>query len=231
MQGEIDEHDNFGSAHAIAQQRFVRLAKTPFSTASLGIMNPTDYVAALRDDALRKIGRNVVNFQKVEGCLKVLVAISNIQGTPADLEPRQLKNGVRLRRIPMGELAQSFHRNVYGDGPKSDAPEDLSALWISASLKLEADPKTVKARKQALSKLVSERNKLIHQELASFDHNSAENCRRLINVLDDQNTRILDELEQMKSIFAMVKEFAGDLRTWVESDDFLNHVQGSNSDA
>jgi len=193
-------------------------------------MNPTDDVASLRDVTLRKIGRNVVNFQKVEYCLKVLVALSNIQGYPIDLGSRQPNGGARSRRIPMGDLAQSFHRNVYGDGPKSDAPEDLSAPWISTSFKLEADQKTVKARKQALSKLVSERNKLIHQELASFNHNSAEHCRRLINVLDDQNIRILSELEQMKSILAMFKELAGDLQSWVESDDFLNHVQGGNND-
>ena len=194
-------------------------------------MNPMDDVASLRDDALRKIGRNVVNFQKVEYCLKVLVAFSNIQGHPIDLGSRQPNGGARSRRIPMGDLAQSFHQNVYGDGPKSDAPEDLSAPWVSISFKLEVHRKTVKARKQALSKLVSERNKLIHQELASFDHNSAKHCRRLIKVLDDQNIRILNELEQMKSIIAMFKEFAGDLQSWVESDDFLNQVQRSKNDA
>jgi hypothetical protein len=132
--------------------------------------------------------------------------------------------------MPMGDLAQSFHRNVYGDGPKSDAPKDLSAPWFSTFFKVETDPKTVKAHKQALSILVSERNKLIHQDLASFDHNSAEHCRRLINVLDEQNIRILNELEQLKSILAVFKELVGDLQSWIESDDFLNHLQGSNND-
>jgi hypothetical protein len=197
-------------------------------------MNPMDDIASLRDDALRKIGRNVVNFQKVEYCLKALVAFSNIQGHPIDLQSRQPINGARSRRMPMGDLAQSFHRNVYGDGPKSDTPKDLSTPRITTSFKIETDPKTVNAHKKALSELVSERNKLIHQELASFDHNSAEHCRRLINVLDDQNIRILNELEQMKSILAvfkeLAKEHAGNLQSWIESDDFLNHLQGSNND-
>jgi hypothetical protein len=34
----------------------------------------TDVVEAARDDALRKIGRNVVNFQKMEAMLKALNA-------------------------------------------------------------------------------------------------------------------------------------------------------------
>ena len=36
MQGSIDEHDNLGTAHSIAQLRFVRRARSPFSTPSLG---------------------------------------------------------------------------------------------------------------------------------------------------------------------------------------------------
>jgi len=189
-----------------------------------------DDIASLRDDALRKIGRNVVNFQKVEYCLKALVAFSNIQGHPIDLQSRQPIDGARSRRMPMGDLAQSFHRNVYGDDQKSDAPKDLSAPWLSTFFKLETDPKTVKAHKQTLSMLVYERNKLIHRDLASFDHNSAEHCRRLIIVLDDQNIRILNELEQLKSILAVFKELVGDLQSWIESDDFLNHLQGSIND-
>jgi predicted RNA binding protein YcfA (HicA-like mRNA interferase family) len=35
MQGRIHEHDNLGSAHVIAQPRFVRRPKSAFSTPSL----------------------------------------------------------------------------------------------------------------------------------------------------------------------------------------------------
>jgi hypothetical protein len=40
MYKNIDEHDNLGTAYAIAQSRFGRRAKSPFSTRSLGITSP-----------------------------------------------------------------------------------------------------------------------------------------------------------------------------------------------
>ncbi len=41
MQGRLHEHDNLGSAHVIAQPRFVRRPKSTFSTASLGFIMAT----------------------------------------------------------------------------------------------------------------------------------------------------------------------------------------------
>lgn len=57
----------------------------------------------------------------------------------------------------------------------------------------EDNAATVK-RQRTLSALVTERNRLIHQDLSGFDHNSISSCRDLIAMLDEQNVRVLSQL-------------------------------------
>jgi hypothetical protein len=45
----------------------------------------TGLVEAARDDVLRKVGRNVVNFQKMEALLKALNAQQSISGSLSEL--------------------------------------------------------------------------------------------------------------------------------------------------
>lgn len=187
-------------------------------------MTQPDDIVTLRNEALRKIGRNVVNFQKIETCLKCLVTISDVQGTPKNITARQAKKAVSIRRKPMGDLAERLHNNLYREEVKSEKPEDLGEIWGSMSFKVEADANTIKERKRALSALVAERNNLIHKDLAGFDHNSAESCRHLISILDPQNTRILQQLDELKWLIDAIKEHAGALRSWVDSDDFLREL-------
>lgn len=194
-------------------------------------MTQPDDIVTLRNEALRKIGRNVVNFQKIEACLKFLITISNVQGTSKDLTARHTKKAASIRKKSMGDLAGKFHKNLYRDGIKSEKPEDLVDIWISSSIKVEADAKTIKEQKRALSNLVTERNSLIHKDLAGFDHNSAESCRHLISILDPQNKRILQQLDELKWLIDAFKEHVGDLRSWVDSDEFFHEIQRNEKDA
>ena len=181
-------------------------------------------IESIRAEALRKLGRNVVNFQKVETCLKYLFMVSNIQGTPTNLADRQRKKATKVRKASLGTLAKAFHRNAFGDESKSEVPWDLSEFWISFSMKIDADADAVKHRKRALSSLVSERNKLIHQDLVHFDHNSPQSCRDLIHILDAQNARILQQLSELKLLIDAFKASSSSLQSLIESDEFLRHI-------
>lgn len=187
-------------------------------------MTQPDDIVTLRNEALRKIGRNVINFQKIEACLKCLVTISDVQGTPKNITARQAEKATSIRGRTMGELARRLQNNLYSEEVKSEKPEDLVDIWISTSFKVKADANTIEDRKRALLALVAERNNLIHEYLAGFDHNSAESCRHLISILDSQNTQILQQLDELKWLIDAIKEHAGVLRSWVDSDDFLRDL-------
>jgi aerobic-type carbon monoxide dehydrogenase small subunit (CoxS/CutS family) len=181
------------------------------------MIEPTD-LEALRDEALRKVGRNVVNFQKVEACLKFLLAVSETQTTKDGLSARHRKRTATIQKLPMGYLSNEFFRCVYG--PESEAPTltDFSQITVSTTFRVDADAANVKEQKKILSALVTERNKLIHRDLSGFDHNSISSCRNLIAMLDEQNVRVLSQLEQLAALVAEIKAYVAALMPWAEGD-------------
>jgi hypothetical protein len=56
-------------------------------------MNEQMDIESVRTEALRKLGRNVVNFAKIEAGFKLLLSISQVEGTPK----QSLTNCVRIR--------------------------------------------------------------------------------------------------------------------------------------
>jgi hypothetical protein len=47
---------------------------------------------------------------------------------------------------------------------------------------------------EALNTLAKERNELVHQKLVNVDFESDESCQSLVESLDNQNARILEQL-------------------------------------
>ena len=57
-----------------------------------------------------------------------------------------------------------------------------------------------------LRSLVAERNRLIHQDLATFDPTLAGSCRKLIPFLDEQNQRILSQIKALEQLHSAAVE-------------------------
>jgi hypothetical protein len=181
-------------------------------------MDQSAELVAVRNDALRKIGRNVVNFQKVETCLKYLIAVSDVQSTRETLIPHQEKRTARIRKLPLGKLSEAFYESVYGAEPEPTATTDRSKISLSTSFRVEADAATLDQRRRTLSKLVAERNKLIHKDLSGFDRNSISHCRSLSEALDLQNVRILQQLDDLKILIDTFKEHIAALKARADGD-------------
>ena len=77
---------------------------------------------------------------------------------------------------------------------------------MSISFRIEADQNVKKTYKRILSDLVSERNQLIHRDLANFDSNSAEYCRKLIASLDEQNERLKRQSDAFMHMIKSITE-------------------------
>jgi hypothetical protein len=176
----------------------------------------------LRNDVLRRIGRNVVNFQKMEGMLKLLCSLQALNGPLSDIAKIAERTSNSVARQPMGRLADAFVRSVYSCAGEDDQlRRDPREVTISFSLRIESDSELAKERKKALSSIVAARNKLIHQWLAAFDPNSLESCERLAAALDEQHARIWPEFEILKSMVEALKECLNEVRRYAASDDFL----------
>ena len=190
------------------------------SVLMVGIMTSLNSKDNLRDEALRKIGRNVVNFQKIEALLKVLVLYSSVDSKTRDNEVTHSFNEKLIQNRSLGEVVSKFLKNLIENRVAENEELHSSELHISTRSYLVMDAEDVTKEKIELKRLVSERNQLIHKDLASFDFNCVKNCRKLILKLDEQNSRVLDKLNQFKDILDTFKLMKKELLTYFESDAF-----------
>lgn len=152
----------------------------------------------LRNEALRKIGRNIVNLQKMERALKILVVRSDLKGYMSDLKEIYQNRLASVERLSMGKLADNIIDILYSPADENaDSPDDLKEAWVSFGFRIEGRAGQKKATKKALTLVVKERNQLVHKMLGEFDSASVESCRALINLLDQQQERIAPHFERI----------------------------------
>jgi hypothetical protein len=155
----------------------------------------------LQNEVLRRIGRNVVNFQKLEALLKASIVRSQVQGDMSDLKRIVEQKERSVSTQTMGNLVGEHLRVLYGEAKgtsTSSFPEDIP--WISYSVKLKTEESFLMDRSSALAKLVEGRNKLIHQLLPGYDDSSAHACETMIKFLDEQHAFLVSEYAYIKQL-------------------------------
>ena len=194
--------------------------------------DPVDIdIETVRAEALRKLGRNIVNFSKIEMALKYLLSVSQLEGTKATISEQFHRNKSRYRKETLGKLVQKFHENVLVDASQFEATTTSSDSEFSSSLKITYDDQDfLKSQKRALSKIVAERNKLIHQDLAFLDTSCVEDYHKLIIFLDEQNPRLLVHLEELRWIIESNNDHSKNLEELLKSPEFIDWVQSHQSD-
>lgn len=189
-------------------------------------------IEIVRTEALKKLGRNIVNFSKIEGILKYLLIVTQIDRIDG-LSTRNslIENRNRFSKQTLGRLVHQFHNSILDDNNQSKTQSDFSEPGIFLSFKIiYGDPEFLNIQKQTLLEIVSERNKLIHQDLALFDTSSIEDYHELIALLDEQNPRLLDHLEYLEWILTSFRETLKEIQAVVKSTEFqLIHSSQSNS--
>ncbi|MCU7241968.1 MULTISPECIES: hypothetical protein [unclassified Microcystis] len=189
-------------------------------------------IEVVRTEALRKLGRNIVNFSKIEGTLKYLLSVTQIEGLSTSTRNRFVDNYKKFRELTLGRLVGKLHNTVLVDDSQSEPQLDSSELGMSLSFKVSySDSDFLTAQKQALSDIVAERNKLIHEDLALLDTSSIEDYYELISFLDEQNPRLLAHLEELGWMLTSCIEAVKDLQSFIKSPDFYQFIHSSQSDA
>ena len=144
-------------------------------------------------EVLRKIGRNVVNFQKLEGMLRYLASTPNYNGSLSQLRKQREKHVSSLRKKSFGLVVRDFFETVY--------PEELSNSDVSdpnsGELSIKIDGEGRARLVTAIETVVDARNDLIHHRLIAFDPSSTRSCKELIAYLDDQNEQLIPVYEEI----------------------------------
>jgi len=171
----------------------------------------------MKEIALRKIGRNVVNFQKIEAMLKVFVSQTNFASPITQIAEILERRKQSVQKQSLGNLTKDYFKSFSSSMEHIHKyPEDRTEAWVSLSFKIENEEGTLPQQKAALNFLVSERNRLIHQMLADFDPESKESCHALITDLDKQNVIIKREYKNLQNLLKALYEAKKELLMEIE---------------
>lgn len=175
---------------------------------------------AERDEALRKIGRNVVLFQELEGILKFLAAIQRPSAPLSKIKAVHAKDACAIRVRSLGQVGGQVLDALYGvSNSESSAPDAISEPWLAFSFRIDADPASGEASRNALKELIRERNDLVHHLLSRWNLREPESSRALSVELDEQRSRIVHEIERYRAYANGLKEIASELRAFIDSDE------------
>lgn len=169
----------------------------------------------LRNEVLRKVGRNVVLFQRFEVMLKLLVTHGRLSGYACDLQGIKEKQKEKVMNQTLGQVAGQFVENTHRkyEVVDEELPElKEKGMHISFSFNIESDENRYLKTKENLAKIVSERNDLIHCLPLNFNLDTVEGLNGAEQYLDNQRENLLPEYENvrgyLKALDEARKEFA-----------------------
>lgn len=175
----------------------------------------------LGDEVLRKIGRNVLLFQQIEGLLKFLVANHHSDGSSTDFAERRREWVEAVQGMTMGVLKQHYTDGILSDaGESTKEPEESAQSWISITFSLKAKSEFYNSQGASLKLMVNERNDLIHHFLPRWQPESLEHLAAATSYLDQQREKVLPMFEHLKSVAESMQE------TQQAMGDFLRSDQG-----
>jgi len=178
-------------------------------------------IDTLRNEVLRKVGRNVVLFQQLEGLMKGLAAMQGFSGPASALAQAHDESRAKVENHTMGELVGKLKKQLYvapADVATSTAPAEISEPWFSFTFHIESDATFIDSRSKALSDLVNARNKLIHKLLPRWKVDSIESCKELETYLDEQVVPIRAEIAHFQGMIQAIREHAATTQAFIDSD-------------
>jgi hypothetical protein len=164
------------------------------------------------DEVLRRIGRNVVNFQQVEYLLKYLNTHTGVNAPASQLAARWKRHAETVHKKTMGDLACKLVDNVLAQPTEDEFPGEIDEVWMGFRFSIETDAEFVDRHDKEMRSLVDARNDLIHHFLPQLDSALAGDTDSVLAYLDAQRDETIRMLERLRgwarSLDVMKKEFA-----------------------
>ena len=181
----------------------------------------------IKNEVMRKIGRNVLLYQQVEHILKYLVSNGRISGDVSTMKSRHESRKSSVAKKTMGTVAGDFFTEIYGEEKSFDSlPENPSAVHLSISFRIETEEKHFELRRDAIASLVADRNALIHYLIPKLNTESIDSWLETDRDLDLQREKILPELEYLQTVAKQFSDMRKDLGEYLLSAEGKKHFPG-----
>ncbi|MBD0786408.1 hypothetical protein HUO09_08615 [Vibrio sp. Y2-5] len=165
-----------------------------------------DVLNKLIEDIYTKIGRNVVLYQKLELLLKDLSS-KNVCGYLSELTNKKYGLDGISRTKTLGGLIKDYPLRLETEHEvETSTPDDKDEAYISFKFERVASEEYITRKKNELSKLVKNRNSLIHHVLLEHDLKTVEGCKALAKILDQQAEEVRHEIEDFRLSYRAISQ-------------------------
>ncbi len=179
-----------------------------------------------RDEVFRKIGRNLLNFQKIELMLKHLITNGRLSGHMSELNDILERQASAVHKQTMGSLVGKLVDNTFlGIEEASQTSPEPKEPYFSFSFNVNADSHFYESKKQALKSLVDDRNDLIHHLLPRFNSESIDSCLETERYLDEQREKLIPEYDYLKSLIDDLNESRRLSADYLSSDEGIKQIE------
>lgn len=194
-------------------------------TATIIKLNTERSLEQAKDEVLRKIGRNIYNFQVVEHMLKFLIRSGKVEGTLGNIAKKQQAHVNAVNSQTLGPLVAQLLDSMMPEHDETKYPEEIKEIYMKTTFGMEVDSAFYESKKQELSALVAERNNLVHHLIPRFNPSSIQSCIETEQYLDVQNEKLMPELNYLKSLSEQRQEMIKKYSELVNSEQFNNQLE------
>ncbi|UUZ68745.1 hypothetical protein LP416_02090 [Polaromonas sp. P2-4] len=182
----------------------------------------------LENEVLRKIGRNLMALQQVEGLLKTLLIHGSVRSGPAEaVQRQQVKRDQAIRKQTLGTLVGQFITEVFPfqDDAENDNEPEFQAPYFTFNYSIQSDCVYVQQRAAALKLVVDERNELVHHFLPKWTRASLESTQAADQHLDQQHARVRVEFETLRAYLEGLQRGRELLGNFISSPEYVRQME------
>lgn len=178
------------------------------------------------NEVLRKIGRNMILFQEFEYLLKYIVANGNFSGHASEINKLKTQHAIAVSKQTMGTLVGQYLENANPEYEEEQTEaNELTEPFITFTFRTKCDSIYYETKKEALARVVAERNELVHHLLPLFDPSSLEKNKQLEDKLDEQREKIKKEILELKSMATALNEGRKKIASFLVSDEGIKQFE------
>jgi len=184
-----------------------------------------DTFKSTHDEVLRRVGRNLLLFQQIEGLLKGLLANHKGGGSLLDFKARQEEQEKRINKQMIGQLVEKYGTEVLQDDSVEVTEEKEPVGMASFAIRIQCDAEFLESVRRDLKLMTEERNELVHAFLPRWQPDSPEKMTETLSYLDEQREKVLPILEHLKATIADMKQSRALMAEFIAGDEFRQQIE------
>lgn len=177
---------------------------------------------ALTNELFRRAGRNLLNFQRLERMLKLLLAKSTGRGPLREMPRLMEARSAEVHRSTMGILAGKLVKDMLSGPTENDEGSDeaITEIYVRHSARVDLADEDRAELTEKLRTMVEERNFLAHHLNEHWDSRSLESTQAMLARLESQREALLPVYAQVHGILLAHAEIQTDLARLLQSSEF-----------